>query len=185
MPITYHFTSLIRTYQSNPPHANVCTLTWSQTRKYLMLYTPYSKGQPFGSRLDWEVWWIFSVTRLCPCFFLSKYIGIYKRWYIRLVTRGNSPEPTPVHRLPYTKFLVILQPLQIVTLYSKQPPQLLSKPMLVPIFEIFLTTLSSMNITDTDLGVSSWPWQWFELQQAECPLFVTNIPCVAVRNTFG
>jgi len=39
-------------YQSNPPHANVCTLTWSQTCKYLMLYNPYSEGQPFGSSSD-------------------------------------------------------------------------------------------------------------------------------------
>jgi len=42
-----------------------------------------------------------------------------------------------------------------------------------------------MSIAGTDLGVSSWPLQWFELQKAESPLFVTNIPFVPIRNTFG
>jgi len=66
-----HITSRHSYISTNPPHANACTLTWTQTRKYPMLYTPYSEGQPFGSRSDWEDWWIFSVTRLWPCFLLS------------------------------------------------------------------------------------------------------------------
>jgi hypothetical protein len=57
--------------------------------------------------------------------------------------------------------------------------------MLVPISEIFLTTLCSMNITDTDLRVSNWPLQWCELQKAESPFFVTNIACAPVRKTFS